>query len=160
MQREWQDIWVEHLRALLDDGKSASEIAESLSYRYREKFSRNAVIGKTHRLGIHCKGATGRAPKPKAEPKPKPERAPRSRKPQAPTIIEFPFELDHPGITLMELERGLCAWPIGEQPWRYCGLPCLDGSYCPGHAAMAYEQRPRSRRAYLFLEGGRHGRRG
>lgn len=66
----WTDERVELLTTLWNDGFSASQIAGKLG-----GVSRNAVIGKVHRLGLSGRGApsrpnpTGRAPKPAAEPK-------------------------------------------------------------------------------------------
>jgi len=159
-QHVWTDSWVDRLRALIDKGKSGQQIADILTYEFRVKFTRNGVIGKTHRLGIRVKSVPGPRPHPRHKPKPKPPRAPRSRRSLPPTVIEpTPVLLDCRGLTLMELKGGLCAWPVADAPVRYCGLPCV-GSYCPGHSAIAYERRPKVPRPYLWLEGGRHGRRG
>ena len=85
----WDDAAVESLKSMLSDGMSASEIAVALGV-----MSRNAVIGKVHRLGLAFARSHGqhevsasaneRPPrtKPAAAPKPPRERAPRAEKPR------------------------------------------------------------------------------
>jgi GcrA cell cycle regulator len=50
----WNDERVETLRAMWADGKSASQIAKELG-----GITRNAVIGKVHRLGLSQRGPGG-----------------------------------------------------------------------------------------------------
>lgn len=74
----WTDERVELLKKMWGEGQSASQIAKELG-----GVTRNAVIGKVHRLGLSNRAASGSAPKteakaPKAEPKPKP--APKAAK--------------------------------------------------------------------------------
>ena len=97
----WTEERIERLKTMWHDGATASEIAEKLG-----GVSRNAVIGKAHRLGLearpspvkpgdeHGAGSTAKAaaakkaesaPAPKAAPaaaKPAPEAAPRAAAPQ------------------------------------------------------------------------------
>lgn len=62
----WTDERVELLKKMWTEGKSASQIAKELG-----SVTRNAVIGKVHRLGLASRGgAEGEAP---AEPEPAPE---------------------------------------------------------------------------------------
>ncbi|WP_121630461.1 GcrA family cell cycle regulator [Tropicibacter alexandrii] len=78
----WTDERVELLKKMWGEGQSASQIAKELG-----GVTRNAVIGKVHRLGLsnragaapapEAKPAPAAAPKPKAEPKPKPATAER-----------------------------------------------------------------------------------
>ncbi len=79
----WTDERVETLKTMWNDGKSASQIAKELG-----GVTRNAVIGKVHRLGLsnrtqpskaakEAKPAAEAAPaKPKPAPKPAAEKAP------------------------------------------------------------------------------------
>ena len=63
----WTDERVETLKTMWGDGKSASQIAKELG-----GVTRNAVIGKVHRLGLSNRTA-GETPEPAApEPEPKP----------------------------------------------------------------------------------------
>jgi len=133
----WTEERVSILRDLWGNGKSASQIAEILG-----GFSRNAVIGKAHRLGL----SVSKAPKPKAvvepvvkaEPKPKP----RIEQPRAAPLVEG-------GATILNLTERMCRWPIGDPRdpgFRFCGSLALPGlPYCSDHAAVAYQQ-PKPRR--------------
>ncbi|MGB7241211.1 MAG: GcrA family cell cycle regulator [Sulfitobacter sp.] len=79
----WTDDRVELLKKMWGEGQSASQIAKELG-----GVTRNAVIGKVHRLGLSNRAASpGTAaksePKAKAAPKadPKPKAAPKSAEP-------------------------------------------------------------------------------
>jgi GcrA cell cycle regulator len=65
----WTDERVELLKKMWGEGQSASQIAKELG-----GVTRNAVIGKVHRLGLSNRaGAAGPAAKPEAKPAPKAE---------------------------------------------------------------------------------------
>lgn len=66
----WTDERVEKLKKMWGEGQSASQIAKELG-----GVTRNAVIGKVHRLGLSNRngGGTSDAPAPKPEAKPAPE---------------------------------------------------------------------------------------
>ncbi|MFD2740831.1 GcrA family cell cycle regulator [Sulfitobacter aestuarii] len=69
----WTDERVETLKKMWSEGQSASQIAKELG-----GVTRNAVIGKVHRLGLSNRTAPGAAapkPEPKAKPAPKVEAA-------------------------------------------------------------------------------------
>ncbi|MFD3189770.1 GcrA family cell cycle regulator [Sedimentitalea sp. HM32M-2] len=72
----WTDERVETLKKMWGEGQSASQIAKELG-----GVTRNAVIGKVHRLGLSNRAAGAAAAKPEAKPKPvetpKPEAKPR-----------------------------------------------------------------------------------
>ena len=71
----WTDERVETLKKMWGEGQSASQIAKELG-----GVTRNAVIGKVHRLGLSNRttGSTAAKPEPKAKPAaPKPEPKPR-----------------------------------------------------------------------------------
>ncbi|PRY92481.1 GcrA family cell cycle regulator [Donghicola tyrosinivorans] len=87
----WTDERVELLKKMWGEGQSASQIAKELG-----GVTRNAVIGKVHRLGLSNRTAAANssaaspqteakaaAPKPKAEPKPKPAPKPEPVKAEA-----------------------------------------------------------------------------
>ena len=70
----WTDERIDSLKSMWEKGMTASQIAESLG-----GVSRNAVIGKAHRLGLQSRPSPVKAaepvkpaPKPAPEPKPKP----------------------------------------------------------------------------------------
>jgi GcrA cell cycle regulator len=140
----WTDDRVQTLARLWRDGASASQIARSLG-----GVTRNAVIGKIHRLGLSGR-ATPSAPgarraKPKAERRARITKSPPIRRPApaapralAPPIIEVPTT----GLaTILSARRGQCRWPIGDplsDGFCLCGRPVGRGAYCGPHGALAY----------------------
>ncbi|KNG94764.1 GcrA family cell cycle regulator [Pseudaestuariivita atlantica] len=67
----WTDERVELLKKMWGEGQSASQIAKELG-----GVTRNAVIGKVHRLGLSNRAGPGAAPaKPEPKPEPKPKAA-------------------------------------------------------------------------------------
>ena len=143
----WTPERVEQLRSCLVTGLTCSQIAAEIGV------SRNAVIGKIHRLGL----SPGRPPGGSARSCP-----PRARHPRAATgrrVLRLMWSEGAPTAetaaapgtvdsarpcSLLDLDRGKCHWPLGEPAsgtggFVFCGNPAIDGvSYCPGHARMAY----------------------
>ena len=164
----WTDDRVELLKKLWAEGHSASQIAAELG-----GITRNAVIGKVHRLGL-----SGRAKAPSSA-------APRQRKPRAPTHVfrtmraamrgntaiatqalsAYEVELEpEPELveniipigqrcSLLELNDEKCHWPIGDpgqSDFFFCGGKTVTGlPYCGYHSRVAYQpvDRRRDRRA-------------
>ncbi|MCC6889492.1 MAG: GcrA family cell cycle regulator [Hyphomicrobiales bacterium] len=150
----WTDERVEMLKKLWSDGLSASQIAAELG-----GITRNAVIGKVHRLGL-----SGRAKSPAST-------APRPRKPRSHVhMLRVPRPsvrgntallhvldddvLDEPELldnvipigqrrTILELTEQTCRWPIGDPgnpDFFFCGGPSLSGlPYCAYHSRVAYQ---------------------
>jgi GcrA cell cycle regulator len=80
----WTDERIDSLKSMWEKGMTASQIAENLG-----GVSRNAVIGKAHRLGLQSRPSPVKAaepakptPKPAPEPKPKPAPIAAAPKPQ------------------------------------------------------------------------------
>jgi GcrA cell cycle regulator len=71
----WTDERVELLRKLWSEGLSASRVAAALG----SDVSRNAVIGKIHRLGLAERAKTASAPRPRAARTPRPHNQPRAQ---------------------------------------------------------------------------------
>jgi GcrA cell cycle regulator len=145
----WTDERVELLKKLWADGLSASQIAAELG-----GITRNAVIGKVHRLGL-----SGRAKSPSSS-------APRPRKPRSsghmmrvsrpamrgntalaydyepepePEMIEIPIEQRK---TLLQLNEKTCRWPVGDPgstEFFFCGGEAADSPYCTFHSRVAYQ---------------------
>jgi GcrA cell cycle regulator len=115
----WTDDQISSLRNLWSAGKSASEIAASLG-----TVTRNAVIGKAHRLGLDARPSPIKGPI-----RPKEER-----------MKQRENEKLH---TILGLSEKMCKWPIGDprQPdFHFCGGESQSGlPYCEEHAAMAYQ---------------------
>lgn len=159
----WTDERVELLKKLWNDGLSASQIAVELG-----GITRNAVIGKVHRLGL-----SGRAKSPASS-------VPRQRKPRASiallrvarpalrgntAVARAPaFEVEYepePEIsaevvpigqrcTLLDLNEARCRWPIGDPgttDFFFCGGKTAEAlPYCPHHARIAYQPLSERRR--------------
>ena len=76
----WTDERIALLKQYWEEGRSASQIAELLG----EGLSRNAVIGKAHRLGLASRPSPLKTGEAKAEPKPRAEPKAAAPKPAAP----------------------------------------------------------------------------
>jgi GcrA cell cycle regulator len=156
----WTDERVELLKKLWADGLSASQIAAELG-----GITRNAVIGKVHRLGL-----SGRAKSPSSA-------APRPRKPRQTHMLRvrpamrgntalahaYAYDTDvevEPELieniipmgqrrNLLELSEKTCRWPIGDPTsaeFFFCGgQPVMNSPYCSYHTRIAY-QPPAARR--------------
>jgi GcrA cell cycle regulator len=158
----WTDERVELLKKLWSDGLSASQIAGELG-----GITRNAVIGKVHRLGL-----SGRAKSPSsANPRPRKARSGghmlRVSRPQMrgntalaydyeaepePELIEIPLEQRR---HLLELSEKTCRWPIGDPgspEFFFCGGDTVNElPYCSYHSRVAYQpahDRRREKRAF------------
>jgi GcrA cell cycle regulator len=79
----WTDERVELLKKMWSEGQSASQIAKELG-----GVTRNAVIGKVHRLGLSNRAAAAVKPEPKAKPAPKPESKPKAATKQPEPVVE------------------------------------------------------------------------
>jgi GcrA cell cycle regulator len=121
----WWGERIELLKALWRKGLSASEIGSELGV------SRNAVIGKLHRIEGYT--PEPHRPPPRKPPPPvwKPPPPPKRR-----VVINVPFL----NLTLDELKRGVCHYPHGDRvPYRFCGAPVKEGSaYCRLHHRIAH----------------------
>jgi GcrA cell cycle regulator len=161
----WTDERVELLRKLWLDGLSASRIAAELA----GGVTRNAVIGKVHRLGLsgRVKAQTStqtmrRLNKPAVSS----ARAAVSAAPRAAALqvrgnvalaihevapaplVQRSFDDNvvsmTENVTIMELRESMCRWPVGDPSspdFRYCGgkAPIGEGPYCKHHSRMAYQ---------------------
>ena len=132
----WSETRVTTLSQLWLDGLSASQIAKQLG-----GVTRNAVIGKVHRLGLSGRAAASapsRAPR-TATPRPKRPRrvaaaAPALRKPPVQAYAPAP---EGPGLIgdMSQLGAHACKWPIGDPKvadFSFCGRQA-DGRYCAAH---------------------------
>ena len=107
MSEEWTPKRVSALIALWNEGLSTSEIGARLGV------TKNAVVGKVHRLGLPKRGS------------------PIKHKPK-------PAEI----IGLASLRPGMCSWPEGEpgtEDFNFCGGDTVPGKpYCDHHCKRAY----------------------
>ena len=137
----WTEEKVTKLKELWGNGNTASQIAEIIG-----GISRNAVIGKAHRLNLSAKIKTRTATSNKnfenslEEKNTKNKRLRKSKFKSL--IIEKDFEPENPK-QLEELDENSCKWPIGhpnEKSFYFCGRSSLkDFSYCKLHLLYAYQ---------------------
>ncbi len=136
----WTEEKVSKLKELWGKGNTASQIAEIIG-----GISRNAVIGKAHRLNLSAKIKTRVASSKNfnsnLEETSGPSKRGRRSKFKS-LIIEKDFEPENPK-QLEELDESLCKWPIGhpdEKNFYFCGRSSLkDFSYCKLHLLYAYQ---------------------
>jgi len=145
----WTDERVELLKKLWAEGLSASQIAAELG-----GITRNAVVGKVHRLGL-----SGRAKSPStASPRPRKPRAERMIRVSQPAIagntaLAYEYDLEpEPELleipaeqrkTLLQLNEHTCRWPVGEpgkDDFFFCGGDTANElPYCAYHCRVAYQ---------------------
>ena len=138
----WTEEKVSKLKELWGKGNTASQIAEIIG-----GISRNAVIGKAHRLNLSAKiktrTATSNQNFENSVENKNNKLIKRSRKSRFKSlIIEKDFEPENPK-QLEELDENSCKWPVGhpnEKSFYFCGRSSLkDFSYCKLHLLYAYQ---------------------
>ena len=107
----WTPERVSELQRLWGTGASAAQIGRALGV------TKNAVVGKVHRIGLPSRPVPTRRPDPEEE------------RPVSP-------------IRLVRVGGPSCQWPFGdpqEADFRFCGASALPGKpYCEEHHARAY----------------------
>lgn len=159
----WNDERVELLKKLWAEGLSATQIASRLG-----GVTRNAVIGKVHRLGLSGRATTVRIKS--HRPRPRVDQAKRIAKPrfaggtvgnpalralympEAEPFVSTYEELDIPlkdRKSIETLNECDCRWPIGDPQladFHFCNRKKMTGlPYCEFHARRAF-QPPQTRR--------------
>ena len=160
MTNGWTDDRVTLLKKLWTDGLSASQIAKQLG-----GVTRNAVIGKVHRLGLAGRAAPSRPVKrivvapartrptlvvPPVAAVKAVETAPKAPVAATPAAAvakapkaNAPLERRGDLIGVLQLGTNMCKWPIGDPgdaDFGFCGAHCTSGAvYCTEHAAIAFQ---------------------
>jgi GcrA cell cycle regulator len=150
----WTDERIAQLKAGWEGGMTASQIAEQLG----EGVTRNAVIGKAHRLGLESRPSPVKGGEEVVEAVPAPVAAPSVAAPRptppapAPVARAAAKKPARTGkaarTTLLDLNEKICKWPIGhpgDADFHFCGKPVQAGfPYCTEHCLVAYQaQLPR-----------------
>ena len=137
----WNESNVARLKELWDQGLPTAQIGKLLG------FTKNAVVGKAHRIGLE------RRPSPIRRTAVKPDRK-KARSPIVPTLKfetskEEPIETTKPqtfqpavkNFFTSQTKRG-CEWPEchpDESYFKFCGKDRFeDKPYCIDHCAVAY----------------------
>jgi GcrA cell cycle regulator len=138
----WSEDRVTTLKSLWLDGLSASRIAKQLG-----GVTRNAVIGKVHRLGLSGRAAPSTPARAAVISPPRLRRSARATR-----VARAPVPASHqtappallpaegPGLVdnLVHLPVHACKWPIGDPKsadFTFCGRR-TDGRYCAAHEAI------------------------
>lgn len=159
----WNDERVETLKKLWSEGLSASQIANRIG-----GVTRNAVIGKVHRLGLSGRAPTSRTATARPRPRIAAPRRPAKTRFQAlgstairtstfqieaePYVSNYE-ELEIPATerkSLLDLTEASCRWPIGDPQhgeFHFCNRSKVTGlPYCEFHSRRAFQPvQPRRR---------------
>lgn len=138
----WTDDRVAVLKKLWGEGKTAAEIAKELG-----GVTRNAVIGKAHRLKLSNRVSPIQQNKKVAAPKPQNQNTQTPVQPRK--RIKEVIDDDRERIPLTDLNAGECRWPMGdprEANFGFCGCKALPSlPYCLEHSQVAYQPATRNR---------------
>ena len=139
----WTPDRVETLTRLWLDGQAASVIADRLG-----EVTRNAVIGKVHRLGLPGRATTNRQPR---RTSPRRDRAGRVTI-RKPVFVRprhaLPLDLPPAPAALMlsvaDLTETTCHWPVGDPrlpDFGFCGAQRTGRQpYCEFHQALGHSR--------------------
>lgn len=140
--------WTEERKTLmlklLDGGKSSSAVGEALG------ISKNAVIGKTRRMGYVLSELNG-YPQERHRERPRLNQTSAQKPVRVRPMLKYkpvePFIAESGNCTIMELTHRTCRWPLWETDnveKFYCGAPVDSGSYCAKHWQMSKPQHVRA----------------
>ncbi len=137
----WTDERIALLKKLWGEGKSAAEIAKALG----GGLTRNAVIGKAHRLKLSNRVSpiqqnNKKTPAPAAKV---------VEEKKAVAVKAAPPKRTTSGVSMVNLKDRMCRWPSGDPKdadFHFCGCEIVPGlPYCEDHAKTAYQTPSRSR---------------
>ena len=138
----WTDEKIEDLKKLWAKGLSTAEIGRELGV------SKNAVVGKSHRLGLKPRPSpiSGKA----AEAAPAAPAAKAAAAPAKPKAAKAPKAKETEKIgDIIDLGPHMCRWPFGDpgdDDFHFCGRQVAPSKpYCPEHCAVAYVPKSNSR---------------
>lgn len=153
----WTDERVSVLKKLWGEGHTAAEIAKQLG-----GVTRNAVIGKAHRLKLSNRVSPIQQNKKPANANKRIEKKPvekaktvtvKTKEAVSKVVVEEKKVNPEDLYSLMDLQPRQCRWPSGdpkEKDFGFCGEKSMAGlPYCAEHAKVAYQASTRNR---LFNE--------
>ena len=153
----WTPPTIQQLRSLWAEGHSTAEIGRRMGV------SKNAIVGKAHRLHLPARPSPirgrrdGQAGPPRASRRPPcpplPELRSLSDRLSPPQLVVAPTAPPRPStrprLDLRTIGTNPCCWPLGEPgstSFRFCGDPATANKpYCPDHAGIAYAKTKRKR---------------
>ena len=129
----WTHDKIELLKKLWEDGLTASRIALELG-----DMTRNAVIGKAHRLGLSGR-MQSKSNKSSISIVRKKKNSSYNKK-----IVEITSENNEPmnPTLFLDIKDGMCRWPLGEpgdSEFKFCGRGTHDKVYCDQHHKIAFQ---------------------
>jgi len=139
----WTPERISDLEKLWAEGHSTAEIGRRMGV------SKNAVVGKAHRLGLPSRqspiDAKRRAPrKPATRAKPAARRVAAPAEPKAPAPAAAAPAAPPRKKPVRKHSGPSCQWPFGDPRlpgFHFCGAPAEPGKpYCDEHCAMAYNR--------------------
>ena len=145
---EWTEAVIAELRRLWAEGLSTAEIGRRLGV------SKNAIVGKAHRLALSPRPSPiRRGASENAAPSP-PRRVsgpnlPPLAQAALPPVADIPIARAQPQLRPVAppvarsgARFSACCWPIGDpgtSSFHFCGTEAIQGKpYCPSHAQLAY----------------------
>lgn len=134
----WSDERVTLLKRLWGEGKTAAEIAKELG----EGVTRNAVIGKAHRLKLSSRMSPIQQNTKKVKSTDAAPPVPRRPLKKIPVFKGKEMKME-------DLRDKMCRWPNGDpqtDDFSFCGCNTMEGlPYCETHASIAYQVTSRAR---------------
>jgi len=153
---DWTAAMDTVLRRVIEAGGSYSDAAAEITGDLKVPVSRNAAIGRGHRIGLVAKrsfgGARGMASATKKTRTPR-QRHQTPRPGPAPLPQESPcalrcVEVASLELAIYDLTDSTCRYPSADAPFTYCGNPVKAGSpYCGPHHSLCHGYVPPERRA-------------
>lgn len=142
----WTDDRVSLLKKLWGEGCTAAEIAKELG-----GVTRNAVIGKAHRLKLSGRVSPIQQNNKKPVERKVAERVSVVQAGKVPALTEKLLKkpANSQLCSLLELKPRACRWPVGDpkdEHFGFCGENAMTGlPYCSDHAKQAYQAATRNR---------------
>ncbi len=133
----WNSARVDLLKTLWADGLPANQIAAKLG-----EVTRNAVIGKAHRLGLPGRKTTSRTPRPRRT---SPLCKPAFIRPRPVPPLDLPPAPAALMLSVSQLADATCHWPIGDPrsaEFGFCGSQAAPGRqpFCAHHQAAGHNR--------------------